>query len=150
MTRRPFVDERQLALTGLFEIPIKPAENPGALNFSIELRGVLSEALKKSPRSRYEVAARMSELLGVEVTRFQLDSWTAESRDGWRFPFEYAAALEVACDTMCLQELLARKRGCKVLVGADTLKAELGKLELLEAEIRDRRRAIKKHLEGKR
>ena len=150
MTRRPFVDERQLALTGLFEIPIKPIENPGALNFSIELRGVLSEALKKCPRSRYEVAARMSELLGVEVTRYSLDAWTAESRQEWRFPFEFSAAFESACDTMCLQELLARKRGCKVLVGADTLKTELGKLELLEAEIRDRRRAIKKHLEGKR
>ncbi len=147
MARRSFLDERQL---GLFDVPKRPAETPGALNFSAELRAVLTEALKKCPRSRYEVAARMSELLGVEVTKFQLDSWTAESRDAWRFPFEYSAAFEAATETMVLQDLLARKRGCRVLVGADVLKAELGKLELQEAEIRERRRLLKKKLEGKR
>jgi len=128
MARRPYVDERQLSLAGLFDCPQEPAANPGALNFSIELRGVLSNALKKTPSSRYEIAARMSELLGVEVTKFQLDSWTAESRDGWRFPFEYAAAFEVATGTTVLQDLLARKRGSRVLVGEDVLKAELGRL----------------------
>lgn len=147
MTRRPFIDTRQL---GLFEVPKKPAENPGALNFAVELRGVLSEALKAAPKSRYEVAARMSELLGIEVTKYQLDSWTAESRSDWRFPFEYSAALEAACETTCLQELLAGKRGSRVMVGEDVLKAELGRLELEEAEIRERKRLLKKHLEGKR
>lgn len=150
MARRPFVDDRQLLLSGLFDVPAQPAETPGALNFSTELRGILTEALKKFPGSRYEVAARMSELLGVEVTKYQLDSWTAESRDAWRFPFEYSAAFEAATGTMALQDLLARKRGCRVLVGADVLKAELGRLELQEAEIRQRRKLLKRKLEGKR
>lgn len=92
----------------------------------------------------------MSELLGVEVTKNQLDAWTAESRDGWRFPFEYAAAFEVACDSMCLQELLSGKRGARVFAGKDALRAELGKLELMEGEVRERKRLLKKFLEEKR
>jgi hypothetical protein len=150
MTRRSAADPRQLLLSGLFEYPKAPEENPGSLNFALELRGVLSNALKKCTPSRYEVAARMSELLGIEVTKYQLDSWTAESRSDWRFPFEYAAAFEVATGTTELQDLLARKRGSRVLVGEEVLKAELGSLELKEAQIRDRKRLLKKHLEGKR
>ncbi len=150
MRRRPPSDDRQLAFSGLFEIPTKPSEHPGSLNFSVELRHALSDALKASPKTRYDIAAKMSELLGAEVTRYQLDSWTAESRSDWRFPFEYAAAFEAATETMVLQELLARKRGSKVLVGEDALKAELGKLELMEAEIRKQKQLLKRFLGGKR
>lgn len=71
-----------------FEVPAAPTPIPGALNMSTEMRGLVSNILKDCPKSRFEVAARMSELTGVEITKYQLDSWTAESRDGWRFPLE--------------------------------------------------------------
>jgi hypothetical protein len=94
-------------------------------------------------RSRFEVAVRMTELLGHEVTKHQLDSWTAESREGWRFPFEYAAAFEAACETYTLSELLARKRGCTVLIGEEAMMAEFGRLERMEAEIKSRKKALR-------
>lgn len=60
--------------------------NPGSLNISVQLRNELSEGLKYSTLSRHQVAARMSELIGTEITKSQLDSWTAESKEYHRFP----------------------------------------------------------------
>jgi hypothetical protein len=133
-----------------FDVPVAPAPIGGSLDYALELRHVLSDALKKSPKSRYQVAAEMSELTGQEITKAMLDAWTAESKTPWRFPFEYAAAFESACETTALQELMCRKRGSRILVGEDVLLAELGRLEKTEAEIALRKRLLKDRLRGKR
>src|SRR5688572_8775588 len=94
-------------------------------------------------RSRYDLAARMSELTGQEITKAQIDAWTAESKERWRFPFEYAAAFEAACASTRLQELLGRKRGTRILVGEDMLYAELGRIHKMRAELSEEERALK-------
>lgn len=116
----------------LFEIPVPRVPMPGALDVGIAVRHRISDLLKDSPRNRFEIAARMSELLGHEITKHQLDSWTAESREGWRFPLEYLPAFEVAVETHLVTTWLADLRGCKVLVGKEALDAEIGKLERLK------------------
>ncbi len=133
----------QLTMDKLFEVPAAPKLTPGSLQFNNELRNVLSAILKQSPKSRYEIAARMSELLDEEISKNMIDSWTAESRRGWRFPFEFTAAFETACESYQLTELLAQKRGCKILVGEEVLLAELGKLESMEADLKERKKALK-------
>lgn len=134
----------------MFDIPRAPAPTGGSLDYSVELAHVLSDALKKSPKSRYEIAARMSELVGHEIGKATLDAWTAESKPGWRFPFEYAAAFEVACECTSLQELLCRKRGSRILAGEEALQAELGRLDMEEIAVKQRRAAIKTYLGAKR
>lgn len=141
-------NSRQMTLDALFVIPKTPVQIPGSLNYAVELRHVLSQALKESPKSRYEIAAKMSEQLGIEITKNQLDAWTAESRDQWRFPLEYAAAFEAACGCYRLTELLAAKRGCKVLIGEEALLAELGRLERMEADLKEQKKLIKDHFKG--
>lgn len=128
----------------LFEIPQPAPAAEGALNFAVELRHLLSRMLKACPRSRYEVAARMSELLGADISKYQLDAWTAESREPWRFPLEYAIALEVACESHALTEWLAAKRGGLVLWGKEALRAQLGQLELTHDQAARRIREIKR------
>lgn len=91
----------------LFDIPTPVPAVEGALNFAIELRCLIAQLLKASPASRYQIAARMSELLATEITKYMLDAWTAESREAWRFPLEYAVAFEVACETRALTDWLA-------------------------------------------
>lgn len=117
-----------------FEVPQEHDQLPGALNISLQIRSLISNELKRSPLTRYQIAARMSELLGVDVTKHQLDAWTAESRDGWRFPIEYLPALEAALETHAITRLIADVRGCRLLVGKEALNAELGKLERLRDE----------------
>ncbi|WP_374342654.1 hypothetical protein [Azonexus sp.] len=118
----------------LFEVPVARTPLPGALDVGLAVRHLISDLLKASPLTRYEIAARMSELLGHEVTKHQLDAWTAESREGWRFPLEYLPAFEVAVQTHQVTTWLADLRGCKVLVGKEALDAEIGKLERLKEE----------------
>ena len=130
----------------LFDVPVAPAPVGGSLDYSRELCHVLAEAITRSGKSRYALAALMSELAGHDITKSMLDAWTAESKEPWRFPFEFAAAFEVACGCTSLQELLGRKRGSRILVGEDALHAELGRLDIDEQRIKERRAALKVRL----
>lgn len=118
----------------LFEVPVPTVPLPGALNFSLALRHLITEAIKHCPLNREEVAARMSELVGEPITKHQLNAWTAESREDWRFPLEYLPAFEVACSTTVLTAWIASTRGGKVLMGKEALDAEIGKLERMKEE----------------
>lgn len=59
-------------------------QNTEFSSFNIDLlfRKALRDAIKLSRLSREQIAMRMSELLGKEVTKDMIDSWTAESREG--------------------------------------------------------------------
>lgn len=135
--------QRDSFTADLFDIPRAPALTGGSLDYSTELRYALSYALKNTPLNRHEVAARMSELTGQDISKSMLDAWTAESKTPWRFPFEYVAAFEAACETTALQELLGRKRGSRILVGEDALLAEIGKIHTLRHDLATREKAIK-------
>jgi hypothetical protein len=142
--KKPVVDPRQLSLDELFELPRPAAATPASMDHGLEVRHILSDALKKSPKTRYEIAARMSELTGHDISKSMLDAWTAESRGPWRFPYEFADAFESACETHCLTEFLARKRGCRVYAGDEIRQAEVGRLESQINELATRLKALKR------
>ncbi len=118
----------------LFEVPVETFPAPGALDCGRAIRHVLADLMTASTHSRAEVAQRMSELTYAHISKHQLDAWTADSREGWRFPLEYTPAFEVACETRQLTSWLADLRGCKVLVGKEALDAEIGKLERIKED----------------
>jgi hypothetical protein len=94
-----------------------------------QFRESISQALKDCPLSRYQVAARMSELVGGEITKTMLDSWTAESKEGHRFP---AIFLPAFCEvTGCSEPLkiMGKPVGVFVLPGPDALRAEIQRSE---------------------
>ena len=130
----------------LFEVPTPVSPRPGALLIGQQLRSLLSDLLKASPLTRYEVAAKMSELVGHEITKNQLDSWTAESREGWRFPMEYMPALEVVLETHAVTAWLADLRGARLSVGREALEAQLGKVSRMKDELAQQEKAIKRLL----
>ncbi len=138
------IDPCQLTLDELFEIPCPVNPQPASLDHAIELRHLLSDVLKKTTKTRFEVAARMAELTGHDISKAMLDAWTAESREAWRFPLEYATAFEVACDSYSLTEFQARKRGCKVYAGDEVRQAEIGRIESQIGEMTTKLKALKK------
>jgi len=146
------IDGRQLSMDfeALFEIPTPKDPIAGSLDYGLEIRHLISDTLKTCKKDRFVVAAEMSRLTGREISKGQLDSWSAESREGWRFPLEFAPAFEVATETYVLSEFLARKRGCKLFAGEDLYAAELGKLETLKNEINSKIKLLKQHIESKR
>ncbi len=128
----------------LFEVPVPTPSVPGAMNFNMELRHLLSDVLKGCPKSRAEVAAQMSVLSGDHITIHMLNAWTAESREGWRFALEYLPAFEVATETTAVTAWIASLRGGKVLIGKEALDAEIGKLERLRDEATKQIKQLKK------
>lgn len=127
-----------------YEVPTPRAALPGALAFGAIIRGLVADAIKASPLSRSEIAARMSELTGQDITIHMLNAWTAESRSEWRFPLEYLPAFEEATATHAITAWLADVRGGQLLVGREALNAEIGRLERMRDAAAQRLRALKR------
>lgn len=98
---------------------------PGGMDFDDVLRGIVSEALKKSSLSRYMVAGRMSELTGHEITKAMLDSWTAESKENHRFPAIFIPAFCKVVNNYDVLTFLCEKAGTFNMTGEMAIRAEI-------------------------
>lgn len=119
---------------------------PGSFNIQSRLREALSEALKACPFSRYEAAARMSELVGVEITKTMLDSWTAESKEYHRFPAEYLPAFCHVTGSKEPLRMMAELVQCYLVESEEALLAELGRIDQKKRELAAREKAIREFL----
>ncbi len=97
----------------------------GSLDIDNSFRETISEAIKKSPYSRYAIAARMSELTGYEITKSMLDSWTAESKENHRFPAIFIPAFCEAVGNRDVLTLLCEKSGTFNMKGPAALRSEI-------------------------
>ena len=123
------------------------ASKAGSFNIDARIRAMLSDALKKCPLSREVVAGKMSELLSVEITKSQLDSWTAESKENHRFPFAYSSAFCEATGNVDIFRTAVEMVGCYLLKGEDALLTELGRIGKQKEEIAKKERLIRQTLE---
>jgi hypothetical protein len=120
----------------------------GKASIDATVRHLITDALKGCPLSRYEIAAKMSEILGVEITKSQLDSWSAESKENHRFPFVYTGAFCMATCNKSLIRYMAELCEGYFIEGEDAIRLELGKTEEQKQELLKKEEAIKKFLEG--
>ena len=130
----------------LFEIPQPSTPTPASMDYRAEVSAMVGIALKETDLDRHEVAMRMSRLLGdgAEVSKYMLDAWSSESRDAYNMPFYQAPILELVTDSLLFSNWLAVKRGGRLLIGKDTLCAELGKLERQKEQAAKKIRDLKK------
>ncbi len=147
------IDIRQTSLFDLIrEVEERQApscaedETPGRLDIDATLRELITRSLKASALSRYEVAAKMSLLLGREITKSQLDSWSAESKDGHRFPLAYLPAFVAATGDREIVALLCRKANGHFIEGTDAIRLELGRIEEQKKDLQRKERAIREFL----
>ena len=124
------------------EAKCKQDANPaaGSLDVDSELRAAISQDLKHAKDrsgkeiSRFEVAAKMSDLVGYEITASMLYNWTAEAHEKHRFPCQFLPAFVIATGGQRLAfECLSRKAGLFALPGREALRAEI---EQIDEEIR--------------
>lgn len=99
----------------------------GTFNINEKLRMALNNALKPCELSRHQVAGEMSHLLGVEVTKTTLDSWTAESKPANRIPAEYIPAFCKVTDNYDALVVLNQAAGRFSMPGPDALRSEIQK-----------------------
>lgn len=112
-----------------------PELSAGDLNIDQQLRQWINRVIKQYNGSREELAAKMSQYSGATITKSTLDSWTAPSREDWRFPLCYLPVLiYVTKSTWVLQEL-AGLCGCVMLEGEDVELAQLGQHYLMQKGI---------------
>lgn len=134
----------------LFDIPCAAPASAGSISYSREIAAAMSAALKHCQADRIEVAARMTRLMGREITLSMLNAYTAESRADHNVSLERAIAFDAATDGYALLHFFAAKRGCRVMVGEDALLAELGQIDRTEQQLRERKAALKAYLLRKR
>ena len=149
--RRKYLSPGQLSLFDLLKQsnshnPI----HPGSLNIDAEFRCALSEDLRHAQDasgreiSRYEVAARMSELLGTEITAAMLNNYTAEAHATHRFPCQLLPAFVIATGGQRRAfEALSRGAGLFALPGVEALRAEI---QRIDEEINRKRGEKKKRI----
>lgn len=122
------------------------APAPGSFDISRQFRESLTEALKLSSGSRYEAAARMSELLGSEVTKTMIDAWTAESKEGHRFPAEYLAAFCQVTNSIEPLRIIAGLVKCHLVESKEALLVELARIDQAERELSKRKKIVRDYL----
>jgi len=132
------------------------AASPNAPDLDIhhEMLGAIALALKEAKKrglGRELVVDRMNLCLPElvkPITKRQLDSWTAESKEYSEFPARFLPAFCWAC--MCDAPLATgpRSMGYDLVDRADEAALEMGRLRLQQAEIAKREREIKRRLGG--
>ena len=101
----------------------------GSLDIDSELRAAISFDIKGCPFSRYQIAAKMSELTGQEITESMLYNWTAEAHDRHRFPAQFLPAFVIATGGRRAFECLSRRSGLFALPGPEALRSEIQRLD---------------------
>lgn len=138
-------DERQMSFEEYFVVPTPTEVRPGSIaGLDVELRQALSRSLKDQPLSRYEVAAKMSEMLGDDISKNMLDAYTAESRETHQISVVRLVAMILATRDYDLLALVAEKVGCRLLVGEEALAAEMGFIDQEIEDLRARRADLKR------
>ncbi|MBI3755758.1 MAG: hypothetical protein HY265_06330 [Deltaproteobacteria bacterium] len=89
------VNPNQMSLIDLLVQHRQATQSPGAFDIETRLKEEASLALRKCRLSRYEVAAKMSEMLGDEVTKSMLDNRTAESKENQMWPAKWLAPFAI-------------------------------------------------------
>jgi hypothetical protein len=117
-------------------------------DISTQVRRLISEAVKQCSHSRAVIAARLSDLLGVHITEHMLNAWSAESKDGYRFPLEYAPAFCYVTGETRLLKIGPIIMGLKVLEDKDIMWLEYHKVREIEKKARAQRKNLEKRLKG--
>jgi hypothetical protein len=141
---------RSDALTGdLFSTIPKPwTADAGTMDFRPRVAALLGQMLAEAAAAnpehdRYWIAARVSRLVGKEVSKAMLDGYTAESREAFNLPFWLVSAIEHVCASTLLTDWHAEMRGGRFLPGAEAIDAEIGRSQRLIEQERDRQRLLR-------
>jgi len=105
---------------------------------------ILSGIISQSRLSREQIAERMSDASGQEVTVAMLNAWTAESKRLHRFPLEFTPAFCRAVGNNKLIEALLKEMSLVAISEKDQLLFEILKNENSIAELKRRNARLKR------
>lgn len=127
-------------------IPQPPPPVPASMDYRQRVSALIGDMLadaRAAGLDRYEVASRASRLAGRDISKAMLDGYTAESREEFNVPLWVAPVLETVCSSRVLADWHATALGGRILFGAATLDAEIGRIEREREVATDRLRQLK-------
>jgi len=134
--------------------PVPPASLDIRHEFKAALAGDIRHAKDEAGRelSRYEVAGKMSDYLGRQITKDMLDNWTAESHPHC-MPADYLPAFRHATGGRRAHECISRHSGLFLLPSEEALRAEIQRMDEEMKRIKSeklKRQLYLKELNGRR
>lgn len=142
MARR---DDRTADL--FLEVPRPAAPLPGAMDYRGLVCELIARMLDESGfEDRFLAAAAISRLAGKEVSKYMLDAYTSPAREEYNAPAWLIPVIEAACRSHLYTAWIADVRGGRLYLGAEALKAELGRMEHARDEIAKQIRDMKRRL----
>lgn len=121
---------------------------PGSLNDSHIIRGILVDSIRRSGKSREAIAEEMSYLVGREITPRQLNGFTAESKEDYKFPAELERAFcRVTGDDRLLSCRL-EQAGLHVITEGEKLLLDLGRQYLKRNRAAEQIALLERRLHG--
>ena len=136
------IDKAQLDLLDALEGRVEA----GSMALEARLKASLSEGIRQSGLSRYDVAARISERIGWDLTKSMLDAYTAESHEAHRVPAEILPAFCVVTGYWRPLHLLAEAGGGRFLESEHAGYAEMARLDLRIKALQQARKALEKRM----
>ncbi len=140
----------------LFDVVVATAESdadtpePGSLAVGLQVKEMLSRALKQTAYKRWEIAGRMGEYASSEITESMLNSWTAESKEGHRFPVEYLPAFCWATGDYELLDHIVRACGCYLIKSEEVALLELARIDEHRRALQQREKQVRQYLDKMR
>jgi hypothetical protein len=117
-----------------------------APDLSLRIKTAMGRALKECPLNAYEIAARMSEMTGREITADALYAYTAASKPEHEISLLRFIAFVRATGATWLWDLLVEDDGLIVLADREAHLAQLGLLRQEKQKLDDQIRAIERDL----
>ncbi len=99
----------------------------------------LKDALTNCGLGRDTVADELSRLTGDKISVNHLNNWTAESKNGWRLPLEYASALSIITNNHSIIKAALEGSGLTVIDQTEIDYYELGKITA-ESRVKTRKK----------
>lgn len=121
-----------------------PASGVGDLaGIERQINELVGTVLNTDPRTRREIAAKMSDLLDDEISHQMLDAYASPARIEHKVPFSRLLALIAVTNRQDLLDPVLRKIGAALLVGNEVRTARLGQVEAMLQELQNEKRALR-------
>jgi hypothetical protein len=104
--------------------------------------------MRRSEKSRDQVAEEITKLVGEKVTVRMLNSYTSEAAEQHRWPLQYTTALCFVLDDWTLLRAVVEKSGFYVITAAEKELLDLGAEYLKQKRASEKMDTLEKRLRG--
>lgn len=139
--RTPALNPSQMAFS--FDTPTPDVSEGSLADLERKVASAVSQILREDGRSRFEIAGLVSALMGEDVSKFMLDAYASEARDGHNISLARFLGLVVATQRFDALDAVLRQVGVSAMVGDEIRLAEIGHLEAQKRQLDQRLKSLK-------